>query len=203
MSEDAPRINEIINLLSKNSPATLEQLRRAYPDAESAKILRAGEMAGGRTDKQTRLRAEAAVAGLDVAVRRCEQLIPAIKGRMRGGNRLQFAGQLLTVVGGASIFGLLALDYPRGAKYTAAILTLLGAVSSLYAEHIGRALHTAAGSLFDLYRKLVECHLRARQLMSELKPWVESNFSGPSKEHLVAQANEVCYEIIKVESEVP
>lgn len=202
MSDQSPPINEIVNLLSRHSPEALDQLRRDYPDPESTMLLRAGQLAG-RTDKQTRLRAEAAVAALGSAVAVCERLIPEIRRRLRSESRLQFVGQLLALVGGASVFGLLTLDYPRGAKYAAALLTLLGGVFTLVAGQVGRALHAAAGSLFELYRQLVECHLKARQLSSELKPWVESNFAGASKEHLIAQANEVCFQIIKVENEAP
>jgi hypothetical protein len=164
--------------------------------------LKVGEIAG-HTDKQTQLRAEAAVAGLHVGIGICERLIPKIRGKLRGGNKLQFAGQLLTVGGGASIFSLLALDYPRGAKYAAAILMLLGAMASLLAQHLSKSLHVSTGSMFELYRVLVECHLHARQLLSEIEPWVKSRFAGPSKAALITQANEICFRIMKAESETP
>ncbi|HEV2705400.1 MAG TPA: hypothetical protein VGV59_05720 [Pyrinomonadaceae bacterium] len=199
MADAPPPINEIVALLSKHSPGALQKLGEKYP--ESAALLRVGEIAG-KTDKQTQLRAEAALVALQAGIGVCERRIPELRKKIRGESKLQFIGQLLTIIGGASIFGLLALDNPKGAKYVAAILTLLGAVSSLTAQQMGKALHAAAGSLFDIYRTLVECHLSARQLLTEIEPWVKSNFAGSSKADLITKANEVCFRITQAESEV-
>jgi hypothetical protein len=191
MSDQPPKINEIVALLNKHAPAVLDDLRTTYP--EDAQLLRVGEIAG-RTDKQTQLRAAAAVQGLRVGIAQCEELLPEIKNKLRSGNKLQLTGQLLALAGGASVFSLLALDYPVAGKYAAAILTLLGAVTSVLAQHVGRG---AA----EFYRAAVECHLSARESLEQIEPWVKSNFSGPPRSDSIARANEICLRIMRLESE--
>jgi hypothetical protein len=198
MSDQPPKINEIVALLNKHAPAVLDDLRTTYP--EDAQLLRVGEIAG-RTDKQTQLRAAAAVQGLRVGIAQCEELLPEIKNKLRSGNKLQLTGQLLALAGGASVFSLLALDYPVAGKYAAAILTLLGAVTSVLAQHVARGAAGADGGLLEFYRAAVECHLSARESLEQIEPWVKSNFSGPPRSDSIARANEICLRIMRLEAE--
>ena len=168
MISTSPPINEIVGLLNDHSKVTLDTLRRKYPEYEDT-LLKPG-IIGGRTDKQTRLRAEVAVAGLKVAIPLCEREISNVRLKLNKESKLQFISQMASLVGGASIFGLLALDCPRPAKYAAAVLTLAGAILSLTAQYIGRSLNATANRLFEIYNALVECELEAKRIQQHIKP---------------------------------
>lgn len=197
-----PPINDIINFLESHAPGALDDLRHKYPEAERGKILQIGVIAGS-ADRHLPARAETAYRGLAGAVQVCEQLIPQIQEKLRRAGKYQFIGQVMSVVGGASIFGTLAGDFPKAATYVGALVTLVGSLMPQIAQYAGRAL-SHESNLFDIFKELISCRTEANLIRQEIEPWIGNRFDGDPEEYgllkeLITKANALCSRVTQVE----
>jgi hypothetical protein len=197
-----PPINDIVNFLESHSPNDLDALRHKYPEAERGKILQIGIIAGS-ADRHLPARAETAYRGLEGAVRVCEQLIPKIQEKLRRAGKYQFIGQVMSVIGGASIFGTLAGDFPKAATYAGALVTLIGSLMPQIAQYAGRAL-SPESNLFDIFKELISCRTEANLIRQEIEPWIGNKAEGDDEEYtllkeLITKANSLCSRVTQVE----
>ncbi len=197
MSEEQgtpPPVNEIVNLLSRFAPATLEELRRDYPAQQE--LLRIGITAGARKeDPELRVRTAVAIKGLGEAVKICERELPRIQGKLEVSRKWILYGHIFAVVGGASIFGTISQTSLIG-SYVAATITLLGSLASTYGQYLSEAVLGRSGKITDNYRVLVEALAQARQTLSTLRELVKAEIASKYVAELVRDANVLSLKIM-------
>jgi len=134
---------------------------------------------------------------LTSGVKICEQSIPEIRRRLKRANALRFASEVLTVLAGASIFTVLAMDFGNIVRYIVAFFALLGSLVALAASFVGGTFHSSGGSLFDYYKELIDCQIDAKRILQELEIWKRSDLTDPSIDAAIKQSNEICSRILK------
>jgi hypothetical protein len=159
-------VDELVGLLEKWSPSSLEAIRQKYPHQDY--LLKPGRILGDGT-ADTQIRIEICISALGAAAAACRKTIESVQKKLKFADRSQFIGQLFTVVGGASIFGVLALDVPPFTRYAAAIVGLAGAVLTLIAQHALRSPGAKDQSLLDIYSELIDCRATSEGALRELE----------------------------------
>jgi hypothetical protein len=191
-----PPIDELVGLLNRNAPNILKQLRTEFP--QSNKLLEPGNIMGEAAD-ETGVRLSVALAGLTTATELCKEGIRRIRKRLRAADRTQFCGQLVTIVAGASIFGVLEVDVPKGAKYLAASLALLGSVLTFVAQYLVRGFGGKGINLYDTYSELVDAQIESDGILAELEVRKQTaQFEEVSA--LIAEANALSAKVKRLES---
>jgi hypothetical protein len=118
-------VDELVGLLDRWDPKSLHNLQERY--SEYAALLRPGVLAG-ETSNDLEVRIEVCASGLSAAVDACRECLTRRADRLKRSYSMQVLGQTLTLLAGASIFAVLAIDAPKFAKYSAAIIALAGSV---------------------------------------------------------------------------
>jgi len=167
VSNTTTPVDELVGLLSKFAPESLVSLRNKYPS--EGELLRPGLRAGGETRDDTVVRAEVCMAGLAAAIKVSKDAQDAVASRLKRSRGIQLAGQTLTIVGGASFFGVLALDAPGPAKYAAAVVNLFGSVLTFLAQHLQSAPLSKGRLLSDMVPDLIANRFKAESLLRELE----------------------------------
>lgn len=168
--KNAP-INEIVSLLDQHSPETLSSLRQKYPAFKNT--LKPGQIMGDEEDDESRKKFEAdvSITGMKTAMTICEKVIPDVKKRLIFSKRIKLSAQVLSVIGGASIFTLLSQDptYAQYAKYISAGIVLVGTVLPLFAQYMESGFFAEGTTLSSAYEELVSCKLEAQQLLPQIE----------------------------------
>jgi hypothetical protein len=194
------RIDSIVRLLQNFEPTALAELRQGYPDEPS--LFRDRIVMGSEPTSQSGLKVRTAVCakGLSSAMRVCNRLLPIIRKKLRRANYLRFISEIITVIAGASVFTVLATNFPGFVRYVVAILALAGSLLAMAATYFGGTFHPAGGSLADNYTELVDCQVEAKQLLGELQMSSSNGVTDAAAEELIRNGNSVCARILKVAS---
>ncbi|MDX6383281.1 MAG: hypothetical protein QOK48_854 [Blastocatellia bacterium] len=195
---DAAQVNELVGLLDKYSPETLTALRRKHP--QFSELLKPGKLCGdsdGQHSLQTFL-AEVALDGMKEGIKLCDSALPVLKKRLLIASKVKFTAQIIAVIGGASIFTLLAQsqEYAVYAKFISAGLVLVGTVLPLVAQYVEGGLFQGGEAIKQLYEDLVECKLEATQILPQIEYCLKSKLTEPIAEQ-VSKANGLSVRIRK------
>ena len=159
-------VDELVGLLSKWAPSELDSLREKYPASQN--FLKPGLLMGD-SSSEIGIRIEVCLSGLRAAADACQKTMVSLKHKLKFADRTQFIGQLLTTIGGASIFAVLAVNVPDFARYAAAVLGLGGSVLSLVSQHSMRSLGSKDVSVMDSYSQLSSYRASSLGLLRELE----------------------------------
>jgi hypothetical protein len=182
-----------LKMLDRFAPTVLKDLRRKFPKAKG-RFAAVGQVLG---DDFARADAVGCLAALDVAIKLCEKASSKARIDISKTNKVVLAGTVFTATAGAAVFGVIAADAPKTAKYVAAILALLGSISSVVGNWMSRgtggasmedALKGMAGLSFELMR------VRSR-LSSRLQRLDWSDDTTRDVAANIASANKLCDEI--------
>ncbi|HZG00197.1 MAG TPA: hypothetical protein VEY71_04300 [Chitinophagales bacterium] len=202
-----PPINEVINLLEAYAPAELQDLKKTYPEQENA--LRRGINAGetpapndGRVGTQDELyvRVVATIKGLELVIRKCNEVQPMLKTRLRNLGKVQFVSQLVVALSGATLLAMLQKENNILFNTISGSLTLCGAILTLFVQHRSGTVVPGSRSLFQLYDPLVDNKIAAEHSLQELSIAVDT-YQHQSKEkvaELVSKSNGICWEMKKL-----
>lgn len=189
--QDTPRA--ALKMLDRFAPSVLEDLRQKFPKAKG-RFTAVGQVLG---DDFARADAVGCLAALDVAIKLCEKASAKAAVDISKTNKFVLAGTVFTATAGAAVFGVIAADAPKAAKYAAAILALLGSISSVVGNWMARgtggasmedALKGMAGLSFELMR--VRSRLSSRL---QLLDWSDDTTRNVAAN--IASANKLCDEI--------
>lgn len=194
MGDVAPAVDEVVGFLHHFAPRALSTLQAAHP-ADSS-LLEPGQLAGPR-EQDTPLRVEVALIGLDEAIKVCATTLPMLRARLARSQFWLFIGQLLSMIGGASILATLALDAGKVATYTAGVLALLGSAATLFGQHLDGTLHPTNGKLVDIYRELADHSVEAAQTRSVISVAIAADCASDALES-VPRANDLCLQMGKL-----
>jgi hypothetical protein len=159
-------------------------------------LLEPGQLAGTR-EEDAALRVKVALVGLEEALSVSAATLPGLRSRLARAQTWSFVGQLLSMIGGASVLATLALDAAKTATYSAGILALLGSTATLFAQHLDGTLHPAMGKLVDIYRDLADHRVEAAQIRTALSIAIASERLVDALE-AVPRANDLCLQMGKL-----
>ncbi len=112
---------------------------------------------------------------------------------------MQLAGQLITLLAGASIFGVVETTQELLAKYCVAILALAGSALTFLAQHSMRGFGGQDNNLFNSYSRLVDCQIEADGVAAELAIRKQTGELDHLAD-LIARANTLAADIMRLES---
>jgi hypothetical protein len=160
------RMNEIVALLDSFGGDVLPALRAKFP--QHADRLQPGLILGD-TDT-VRIDALTCLLALDVVIELAVRGTLTTHRRILNVSRLTLAGQILTAAAGASIFGVLAADAPKTAKYMVGILALIGTLITVGAQALSKVLGSGTTEVkyLELVEKLNEATTLRRSLSARL-----------------------------------
>lgn len=189
-----PKIDEIVAFLEKNQPQTIEKLRLENPSY--IHILKAGEILGTSTDiEELKARAKACFASTDAVVKICDEHLPLLKAKLKGSQKLQLWGQIVTTISGASVITTLATKH-TDITYAAGGLSLLGALVPLVVDQRNKGLDKKR-QLDETYTELIKLKLEAERNKQELKFFIDNEFNVDGISDVINRCNQLCSDIME------
>ena len=178
MTRSAP-INEAVNLLGEFAPTRLAGMRRQYPQLKDQ--LQPGGIAGP-ADRLVVARAKVCLETLDEAEKLCDQAVAVVQRQLRFQRSLSLVGSLAGAMAGATVVATVAARYWHVA-IVAGIVSLIGSVASLLADHLGRSPRRGR-SVFRTYAELVEMNSNVYLLTVQLRTLLDLEVQEKHEEEL-------------------
>lgn len=189
-----PKIDETIAFLEKKQPHTIDKIRNENPSF--ANILKTGEELGSSTDiEELKVRAKVCFAATDAAVKICNDQLPILKSKLKGSQKLQLWGQIVTTISGAAVITTLATKHPN-ITYFAGGLSLLGALVPLIIEQRNKGLDKNR-QIDETYADLIKLKLEAERNSQELKFFIDNNFNVDGISEVINRCNQLCSDIME------
>ncbi len=196
------RINEVIGFLEQSDPAALEALRKEHPEYES--ILQQGITLGNENHlfadpNEASVRSFASKRGLETALKKCDELLPVLKLKLKRLGNIQLGSQMVIGISGASLLSQLVNTVPS-ITIISGLLAIIGSTLTLIVQHRSGTLLNNSQSIFSFYDKLVDNKFEAEQQLMEIDLAL-SAYKNNSPERLVAvvnKSNQICLEIRKI-----
>lgn len=185
---ELPSVTQLVDFLDVADPSVLKSLRDRYPQ-EADHLLRRGCDLGPCADTELALRMEVAAATLSCIIQWCEERLPRLSERIRRAGAFQFTGQLITAVGGASVFGVMAANLQDVSRYAVASLALAGTVCTLISTYLNKLSGYKAGNLTEFFQAVVSCQVKAERLARELSIWNKCGQETETGSQLVSETN--------------
>jgi hypothetical protein len=197
-----PKINEIIGYLELADPNALEILRNKFPEYET--ILQQGITLGDdkslfSNTNEVLVRGVASKTGLESVLKKCDELLPILKNKLKTLGNIQLGSQILVGISGASLLTQLVNTIPYITIITG-ILTLLGSSLTLFVQHRSGTILNNSQSIFGLYDKLIDNKFEAEQQLLEVDLALQVfNVNSPDRlVTVVNKSNQICLEIRKI-----
>ena len=189
-----PKIDEIVAFLEKKQPQTIEKIRLENPSYTH--ILKAGEILGTSTDiEELKARAKVCFASTDAVVKICDEQLPLLKAKLKGSQKLQLWGQIVTTISGASVITTLATKH-TDITYVAGGLSLLGALVPLVVDQRNKGLDKKR-QLDETYTDLIKLKLEAERNKQELKFFIDNEFNVDGISDVINRCNQLCSDIME------
>ncbi|SRR6266404_7947188 len=191
-------VEELVTLLESYAPEELTELRELYPSEEyrlrSTKIL-------GDGDIPLALAVDTCIRGMRAALDLCSKEMKPLATKLVRAKRLQNIGKIISAIGSASLFGLLATRY-ESAKYAASALAFVGTLLPEIGGVLSATIHPEEKNLFDYHRRLADLESEALEIRDELilckrAGYVEKTISGDTRE-LIRKGNSISYKLINL-----
>lgn len=181
--------------LDKHAPETLQGLR-SEEDAEAV-ITLGGEpppSTGLFTPARWRGMAREREEALEQGIRLCNAKIAELRPSLVVSGRWQLATDVLAVLGPASIFGVLKVDFPKPAEYLSGGLTLLALVVAAVTRYVSRSPFTRR-TLAEDYDAVIAARAKALPLVKQIHDEIRSGVIGPQNRALLVNIDALCSEI--------
>lgn len=189
-----PKIDEMIAFLEKRQPQIIQKIRTENPGYLN--ILKEGEELGPSTDiEELKVRAKVCFASTEAAIKICNENLPVLKSKLKGVQKLQMWGQVITTIGGASVLATLALKY-TSITYYAGGLSLLGSLIPLILEQKNKGLDKNK-QVDEIYTELIKLKLEAERNATELKFFIENNFNVQGISDVINRCNQIYAEVME------
>ena len=190
--ERQPLIDEMIAFLEKQQPTKIQKIRKDNPSFSA--ILKIGSILGESDNPdELKIRATVCFSATETIIKKCDEELPKLKTRLKGSQKLQLYGQILTAVSGASVITTLATDH-KPITYIAGGLSLIGALVPLIVDSQQKGLDKNK-QLDDTYSELIRMKLEAERNANELHFFIDNNFNVKGISEVINRCNQLCSEI--------
>lgn len=190
--ERQPLIDEMIAFLEKQQPTTIQKIRKDNPSFSA--ILKIGSVLGESDNSdELKIRATVCFSATEAIIKKCDEELPKLKARLKGSQKLQLYGQILTAVSGASVITTLATDH-KMITYIAGGLSLIGALVPLIVDSQKKGLDKNK-QLDDTYSELIRMKLEAERNTKELQFFIDNNFNVQGISEVINRCNLLCSDI--------
>lgn len=188
-----PVIDEMIAFLEKENPEGIQRIRNSNPTFTD--ILKVGSILGEQEYDSNELKTRASVcfAATEQAIILCEKILPSMKAKLAGSQKLQLYGQIVTTISGASVITSLAANYPT-ITYISGAFSLLGALVPLFIEYQRKTLYKNK-QLDEMYTELIKLRLDAESNAKELQFFIDHNFNVEGITEILNKCNQLCLNI--------
>jgi hypothetical protein len=195
-------INEVIGFLEIADPTALNSLRIEFPEYES--ILQQGITLGDDktlsvNPNEALVRGVACKTGLESVLKKCDELLPLLKRKLKTLGNVQLGSQIMVGISGASLLTQLVNTIPS-ITVIIGLLTLLGPILTLFVQHKSGTILNNSQSIFSFYDKLVDNKFEAEQLLLEVDLALQA-YKDDNPERLITvvnKSNQICLEIRKI-----
>jgi hypothetical protein len=202
MKKVSANINEVIGYLELADPNALETLRTEFPEYDS--ILQQGITLGDdktlySNPNEALVRGVACKTGLESVLKKCDELLPLLKRRLKTLGNVQLGSQIMIGISGASLLTQLVNTLPSITVITG-MLTLLGSILTLFVQHKSGTILNNSQSIFSFYDKLVDNKFEAEQQLLEIDLALQA-YKNDNPDRLVIvvnKSNQICLDIRKI-----
>jgi hypothetical protein len=189
-----PGIDEMVALLEKKSPTTIETIRRE--NSTYVKILKLGGTLGSSDDdNELVVRGKVCVAAAEVAIVICNENISKIREKLQGTRNLQLWGQIITTVSGAGVLTSLAAKYVA-ISYVCGVLSLLGALVPLIVDYFKKTIDQTK-PLYDQFNSFVNMKIEVEKNKREMNFFLDNHFNKDKISQIINDTNSLCEKINK------
>ena len=164
MSNAIP-VDEIVGLLATYDPSRLASLKSSYPDRPD--LFKIGIVAGPKDESAIKIKAEIALAGMQVIVTTGSAHLKKLQHRLSLGHNFKLLAQILTILASSAVLALLKSQAPPADQYVAATVGVISAILSLLSDSFSRS-RVSKMSLEQMYLVLVKQQTTAEQIVEEL-----------------------------------
>jgi len=194
-----PPIDELIGFLNKYDNTQIALLKQKFPN--HFKLFSEGVILGEEYNDELEVRAESCRIALDSIVKKCDEVIPLLKEKMKQLNVIQLFSQIIVAIGGASIFGLIQNDGFYVVKYIAASFVLIGSIINIYFQFVSNSLLPDSNSFFKDYNGVIDCSINSQKCLFEITTLLKiTQKTKEDKKELrmqIGKGNELAYELKK------
>ncbi len=193
MKKTIPDINEVVSFLDRNDAPKLEQLRKKFP--QFSEELEIGDILGEDDDikkEEFTFRLEVATAGLTAIQNKAIENLEALKQKVRSLNNVQLTGQVIVLISGAAILGMIEKDLGKEwtwLKYLAPSLVLLSSILTLWAKNRSELIFSPGKTINDSVGELITLKNQSIQIIGEIGI-VMKYFDLENAKILISSANE-------------
>ena len=182
------RTNELVNFLAAHDATALAALSEQFPSA--ANELTPGQ-ALGSSDAPMQMRIGLAIATLKKLVPIAQNLLAIAEKRIKRSNFIDFASQLIALVGSSGVLAFYASEKIGGVLVTG-LIAFAGSATALFVKWSRRDFGGNEDGLVKAYFEASEHVWTATTLIDELViVQRDDSYSGTATEAVVARANDL------------
>src|SRR5690606_4697000 len=145
------------------------KLKVEFPEYEG--LLKPGITLGedDNKDKMRELKVRATVCktGLNLILKKSEEILPKVKSSLKLLNNVQFISQIIIAISGASILVFLQENHSDAVKVMIGLMTLIAALLTLFVQHKSGTIALGENSLSKLFNDLTDYKLNAEHFLEE------------------------------------
>ena len=185
-----PQVDEIVGLLNNLNKPELQKLQERNIGNP---ILDIGIICGDKTEDEIELRLEVLNLGIASINKKCEDILPILRKRIKLLGYLQFISQIVITISGASLIATLEKDGFITVKYISAFLALIGGLITMFVQFKSGTL--AEQNLIKTYLILTNYQLDAESIAQEasiLKKFADNEDEKEQVVRLIKKGNDLC-----------
>lgn len=190
-----PLIDEMVTFVARHNPNELDKLKLNHVGYTN--LLEEGSILGESDDQEElKVRAQVCKVALETVIDTCSSFLPKLKSRLKSSNTVNFAGQVVATVGGASVITSLAADHPTIAL-GGGILSLIGTLTPIIVNYQKSSL-VSNKKLDDDYSLIVGFQIEAKANIRDLNFFVTNGFNQDQVSTIINRSNLLCVEVEKI-----
>lgn len=191
-----PSIDEIISLLEKFEPETINRIRLENP--EFKETLRLGIECGEdessdleKSNEELKLRAAVASSGLKSLLTLCAEKKGILVKRLQYSKNVAFTSKALATICSASLLTMIARKNYE-VSIVLGVINIVISLVNIFHEHINSGF-LSQKKFDDIFLKMIDSCSRAEVLVQELNFFLSSPFSFEGTANNVNNANKLIY----------
>lgn len=196
-----PPTNEIVDFLRLYDKSKVTELESSFPEYQ--KLFKEGMMMGENrvetVNEELKVRAEITKKGLQLILKKSEELLPKVKSKIKKLNSIQFISQVVVAISGASI--LLSLEKKFNfITPLVGVLTLVASLLTLFIQHKSGTIAFGDNSLSQLFNELTDYKLKAERFLEELIIAERLDYSSSIEKvsQIINESNDISLEMKKI-----
>jgi len=188
-----PKINEMVALIEAIQPKTINDIRNENPGFSD--ILKSGVSLGDSDQAdELKVRARVCSAGLESILKVCSEELVKLKSKLKFSQKIQFAGQILSAIGSASVIISLAKSIKMEYTLISGVIGLVGSIIPLVVDFKNKGLDKNK-KLDEIYTDLNQMQIEAKANLNELTFYTVNGFNEDGIREVINKSNQLAAKI--------